>query len=98
MHIVCISLLNQNSSVSKQDVLQRVNLVPLRRLDNSRTAIMETAIKPFLEQNPEFYAHKNQILEFEDYEFYVKYARPFFGRVDHTSTEIKIDSSTPKPV
>ena len=84
--------------MSKTDVLQRVNLVPLRRLDNSRTAIMDTAIKPFLEANPEFYVHKNQILEFEDYEFYVKYARPFFGRVDAGSTEIKIDSATPKPV
>lgn len=48
--------------------------------------------------NPEFYVHKNQILEFEDYEFYVKYARPFFGRVDHASTDIKIDSSTPKAI
>ena len=86
------------SSVSKSDVLQRINLVPLRRLDNSRTAIIDTVIKPFLEANPEFYVHKNQIIEFEDYEFYVKYSRPFFGRVDHSSTEIKIDSSTPKPI
>lgn len=35
--------------VSKSEVLQRINLVPLRRLDNSRTAIFETAIKPYLE-------------------------------------------------
>ncbi len=75
-----------------------MNLVPLKRLDNSRTAIFETAIKPFLEANPDFHVHKNQILEFEDYEFYVKYARPFFGKVDLASTDIKIDSSTPKPV
>lgn len=79
-------------------MIQRINLVPLRRLDNSRSAILDTAIKPFLIANPEFYVHKNQILEFEDYEFYVKYARPFFGRVDHASTEIKIDSSTPKAI
>lgn len=59
---------------------------------------MDTAIKPFLQANPDFYVHKNQILEFEDYEFYVKYSRPFFGRVDITSSEIKIDSSTPKAV
>ena len=78
--------------------MQRINLVPLRRLDNSRTAIMDTAIRPFLESNPDFYVHKNQILEFEEYEFYVKYARPFFGRVDHQTTEIKIESSTPKAV
>ena len=46
-------------AVSKSDVLQRINLVPLRRLDNSRTAIFETAIKPYLEQHPNFYVHKN---------------------------------------
>jgi hypothetical protein len=58
---------------------------------------MDQIIKPFLEANPEFYVHKNQILEFEDYEFYVKYSRPFFGKVNLT-TDIKIDSSTPKAV
>lgn len=90
-------LFNNFSSVSKADVMQRVNLVPLRRLDNSRTVIMDNVIKPFLETHPEFYVHKNQILEFEDYEFYVKYSRPFFGKVT-AETEIKIDSSTPKAV
>jgi len=58
---------------------------------------MDSYIKPFIEQNPDFYVHKNQILEFDEYEFYVKYARPFFGKVCPT-TEIKIDSSTPKAV
>lgn len=28
----------------------------------------------------------------------MKYARPFFGKVDLNSTDIKIDSSTPKPL
>jgi hypothetical protein len=85
-------------SVSKSDVLQRVNLVPLRRLDNSRTAIFETAIKPIIEERKEYYVHKNQVLEFDDYEFYVKYSRPFFGKIDLANTDIKIDSSTPRPV
>lgn len=58
---------------------------------------MENVIKPFVEANPDFYVHKNQILEFEDYEFYVKYSRPFFGKVS-PQTDIKIDSSTPKPI
>ena len=60
MHIV-IPLFERKyyRSVSKSDVVQRINLVPLRRLDNSRTAIFETAIKPFLEQNPDYYIHKN---------------------------------------
>ena len=89
---------DQYRAVSKSDVIQRVNLVPLRRLDNSRTAIFETAIKPHLEENPNFYIHKNQILEFDEYEFYVKYARPLFGKIDLATTDIKIDSSTPKPV
>ena len=85
-------------SVSKSDILQRVNLVPLRRLDNSRTAIFETAIKPIIEERKEYYVHKNQVLEFDDYEFYVKYSRPFFGKIDLANTDIKIDSSTPRPV
>lgn len=89
---------NRRRAVSKSDVIQRINLVPLRRLDNSRTAIFEAAIKPFLQENPDFYVHKNQVLEFEEYEFYVKYARPLFGRIDLENTDIKIDSSTPKQV
>lgn len=71
--------------------MQRINLVPLRRLDTSRTTIMMNIIKPFLDTNPEIYVHKNQVLEFEDYEFYIKYSRPFFGKLAPT-TEIKIDS------
>jgi hypothetical protein len=51
-----------------------------------------------LEQNPDYYVHKNQVLEFEDYEFYVKYSRPFYGKIELNNTDIKIDSSTPKPV
>ena len=78
--------------------MQRISLVPLKRLDNSRTAIFETAIKPFLKENPDFFIHKNQVLEFEDYEFYVKYARPFFGKINLDTTDVKIDASTPKHV
>ena len=37
------------------------------------------------------------MLEIEEQEFYVKYARPFFGRISN-GTEVKIDSSTPKRV
>ncbi len=92
------TIIRCTQAVSKSDDLQRLNLVPLRRLDNSRTAIYETAIKPFLEQNKDYYVHKNQVLEFDDYEFYVKYARPFYGKVVLNNTDIKIDSSTPKPV
>ena len=71
--------------------------MPLRRLDNSRSVILENVIKPFLETHPDLYVHKNQILEFEDYEFYIKYSRPFFGKVE-MNTEIKIDSQTPKAI
>ncbi len=28
----------------------------------------------------------------------MKYSRPFFGKIDLENTDIKIDSSTPKPV
>jgi hypothetical protein len=85
-------------SVSKSDVLQRVNLVPLRRLDNSRTAIFETTIKPITEERKEYYVHNNQVLEFDDYKFYDEYSRHFFGKIDLANTDIKIDSNTPRPV
>ena len=45
----------------------------------------------------DMYIHKNMILEIDDYEFYVKYSRPFFGKIN-PNTEIKIESSTPKPL
>jgi hypothetical protein len=38
------------------------------------------------------------VLEFEEYEFYVKYARPFFGKINLDTTDVKIDASTPKHV
>jgi hypothetical protein len=72
--------------------------VPLKRLDNSRTAIFETAIKPITEVRKEYYVHKNQVLEFDDYKFYDKYSRHFFGKIDLANTDIKIDSNTPRPV
>ena len=45
-----------------------------------------------------YYVHNNQVLEFDDYKFYDKYSRPFFGKIDLGNTDIKIDSSTPRPV
>jgi hypothetical protein len=41
--------------------------------------------------------HKNQIIEIDEYEFYVKYSRPFFGKISN-GTEVKIDSTTPKKI
>lgn len=45
----------------------------------------------------DMYIHKNMVLEIDEYEFYVKYSRPFFGKIDLT-TDIKIESQTPKPI
>ena len=78
-------------------------MAPLRRLDTSRTILMDTLIKPYFESRIDTYLHKNQVLDIDggeggdSYEFYVKYARPFFGKVSN-GTEVKIDASTPKRI
>ena len=79
------------NSVSKSTNIERINLTPIRRLDNSRSILMESLIKPYFKQNMGMCVHKNQILEIGEYEFYIRYARPFFGRVCN-GTEIKIES------
>jgi hypothetical protein len=58
---------------------------------------MENTVKPYFENNIGLELHKGMVIEIDDYEFYIKYARPFFGKVQ-TGTEIKIDSSAPKQV
>ena len=58
---------------------------------------MENTIRPFFNNHNDMHIHKNQIIEIDDYEFFVKYSRPFFGLIT-PNTEIKIDSSTPKQV
>lgn len=58
---------------------------------------METVVKPHFEAHIDQYLHKNMVLEIDDYEFLVKYSRPFFGKIAN-GTEVKIDSSTPKRI
>lgn len=58
---------------------------------------MENNIRPYFQSNLEMYIHKNQVLEIDDYEFYVKYSRPFFGKISN-GTEVKIESTIPKEV
>jgi hypothetical protein len=91
------SVLRCTYAVSKEENLERINLAPLRRLDTSRTILMENVIKPYFEQRIDMFVHKNMVIEIEEYEFYVKYCRPFFGKISN-GTEVKIDSSTPKRV
>lgn len=69
----------------------------MRRLESSRTLLMENIIKPYFENRLDSYLHKNQVIEIEEHEFYVKYSRPFFGKVSN-GTEVKIDASTPKRI
>ena len=45
----------------------------------------------------DMYLHKNMTIEIDEYEFYIKYSRPFFGKIE-ANTEIKIESSTPKHI
>jgi hypothetical protein len=82
---------NLLSAISKSEPLQRINLAPLRRLEVSRTLLMENSVRPYFEANIDANLHKNMVIEIEDQEFYVKYCRPFFGRIAE-GTEIKIDS------
>lgn len=58
---------------------------------------MENSIRPFFQQNIEMYVHRNQIIEIDEHEFYVKYSRPFFGKICN-GTEVKIESTIPKEV
>ena len=58
---------------------------------------MDNLIKPYFEANLDAHLHKSMVIEIEDQEFYVKYARPYFGKISG-STEIKIDSQVPRRV
>ena len=79
------------NSVSKSENIERINLAPLRRLDTSRSILMDSLIKPYFKANMGMCVHKNQILDIGDHEFYIRYSRPFFGRVC-SGTEVKIES------
>ncbi len=56
---------------------------------------MENVIKPYFEGHLDMHIHRMMTIEIEDQEFYVKYARPFFGKVSN-GTQVKIDSGAPK--
>lgn len=58
---------------------------------------MENSVRPYFEANIDANLHKNMVIEIEDHEFYVKYCRPFFGKISE-GTEIKIDSQVPRRV
>lgn len=77
--------------------MQRIDLAPLEELEQSRAEIMDKTVKPYFDANINAYLYKNMVVQIEDLEFYIKYCRPFFGRIDQT-TEVKIESSVPKDV
>lgn len=58
---------------------------------------MDNLIRPYFEANIDASLHKNMVIEIEDQEFYVKYSRPFFGKISN-GTEIKIDNSVPRRI
>ena len=47
----------------------------------SRSLLMENSVRPYFEANLDANLHKNMVIEIEDHEFYVKYCRPFFGKI-----------------
>ena len=83
--------------MSKSDSIQRINLVPMRRLEMSKSILLQNILKPYFRSNIGNCLHKGQQLDIQDNEFYVKYNRPFFGSVQNC-TEVKMDSSVPKSV
>lgn len=89
------SIIRTSQTVSKKEPLQRINLVPLRRLETSRSLLLQNVLKPYFDRNISHCLHKNQVLEIDDQEFFIKYSRPFFGAISN-GTEVKIDSSMPK--
>ena len=83
--------------MSKSDSIQRINLVPMRRLEMSKSILLQNILKPYFRSNIGNCLHKGQQLDIQDNEFFVKYNRPFFGSVQNC-TEVKMDSSVPKSV
>lgn len=55
------SIIRLTYCIEKSDLIERINIVPLKRQDGmqSRLQIFEEVIKPFVRDNPEFYFHKN---------------------------------------
>ena len=86
-----------SSSVQKSESIQRINLVPLRRIDMTKNELLQTVLKPYFSQNIGSCLFKGQVFEIQEHEFFVKYCRPFFGAISN-GTEVKMDSSMPKSV
>lgn len=53
-------------AISKSEPLQRINLAPLRRLEVSRTILMENSVRPYFEANIDANLYKNMVIEIED--------------------------------
>ena len=85
------------SSVKKSESIQRINLVPLRRIDMSKSELLSTVLKPFFSSHIGTCLFKGQVFEIQEHEFFVKYCRPYFGAISN-GTEVKMDSSMPKSV
>lgn len=86
-----------SQSVQRTETIQRINLVPLRRIEMSRHELLQTVLQPFFSSNIGTCLFKSQVIEINDQEFYVKYCRPYFGSISN-GTEVKMDSSMPKSV
>lgn len=60
------TMLRCTYAVSKAEPLQRINLAPLRRLESSRSTLLENLIKPYFESHLEQTLHKNMIIEIDE--------------------------------
>ena len=95
--ITTTSRVKLSSSVAKTESIQRINLVPLRRIEMSKNYLLQSVLKPYFSNSIGSCLFKGQVFEIQDNEFFVKYCRPFFGAISN-GTEVKMDSSMPKSV
>ena len=86
-----------SSAVRKSESIQRINLVPLRRINMPKQELLQSVLKPYFSNNSGNCLFKAQVFEIHEQEFFVKYSRPFFGVISN-GTEVKMDSSMPKSV
>ncbi len=85
-------------SISTNQSLECIYLTPLKRVTTSQQALLTQSVLTYLQSRADQFTHKNHTFETADgNEFFIRYARPFFGRIV-SETEIKIDADLPKNI
>ena len=81
-------------AVSTQQQLDQLILSPMKRYLISKQWLLDNVLQPFFQKN----LFKNQVVKIdEEHEFFIRYCRPFFGKIQ-LGTNVKIDTSVPKTI